>query len=202
MSKSEADYLLTIDVPWLRKHGYFDGYRSGGISWTRGGFIGDENKSSIGITASILDDDNYVRLIYAQTDRHTGEKRNFDYKIPLTTTPCNFGGKRYWFICPWYKNGVYCGKRVGTLYKDGDYFACRHCYDLTYGSRKVNRRYKLFNLFRVLDLKTRIEKLHKQIKRPFYKGKPTRKYQQLEKLQAQAGIMYRNHLKYEDDKML
>ncbi len=50
------------------------------------------------------------------------------YTIDFTSTPCNYGGKRYWFLCP------VCGKRVGKLYllPEGRYYECRTCYSLTY----------------------------------------------------------------------
>jgi hypothetical protein len=194
MSKSEADDVKKISTSFLKKHDYFAGWRSGTMTWTRKGW-GEEHKSSVGIEVSMLNGngDGHLRIHYTQTDRNTQEKKDFDYKIPLTTTPCRYGGKRYWFVCPWYKNGVYCGKRVGTLYKDGDYFACRHCYDLTYSSRKVNRRYKMFPLFNVLNLEEKIEELHMQIKRPYYRGRPTRKQRQLEKLYGMSNISYRQY---------
>jgi len=199
MSKNETDGVRKISVSFLKKNGYFNGRRSGIITWTRGY---DEYKSSVGIEVSTLNGNDYLRIYYTQTDNYSGEKKDFDYKIPLTTTPCRFGGKRYWFICPWYKNGVYCGKRVGTLYKDGDYFACRHCYDLTYGSRKVNRRYKMFHLFNVLTLEDKIEELYKQIKHPYYRGRPTRKQRQLEKLYKMSGENYERYSTLNDKNML
>ena len=65
-------------------------------------------------------------------DNYTGEKTKMEYKVDITDTPCHLGGVRYWFICP-LRN---CGRRVGKLYLPlgGKYFACRHCYDLTYRS--------------------------------------------------------------------
>jgi hypothetical protein len=80
----------------------------------------------------------YLRLIYSITDYSTGEKKSLDYNVQLTTTPCNFGGFRYWFICPVSANGRFCGRQVGKLYLPGNgiYFACRHCYNLTYRSCK------------------------------------------------------------------
>lgn len=199
MSKNEADGVKKISTSFLKKNGYFKGWHSGTITWTRGY---DEHKSSVGIEVSTLEGDNYLRIHYTQTDNYSEEKKDFDYKIPLTTTPCRFGGKRYWFICPWCKNGVYCGKRVGTLYKDGDYFACRHCYDLTYSSRNVNRRYKMFPLFNVLTIEDKIEELHRQIKYSYYRGKPTRKQRQLEKLYWLSGINYKKYTYHKDDNML
>lgn len=200
MSRNEADDAKKISTSFLKKYGYFHGWKSGTITWTRSGAWG-EHKSSVGIEVSTLEGDGYLRIEYTQTEQG-GEKKSFDYKIPLTTTPCPYGGERYWFTCPWYKNGVYCGRRVGTLYKDGDYFACRHCYELTYSSQKVNRRYKMFHLFNVLTLEQKIEELRKQIKRPYYRGKPTRKQRQLDKLYGQAGVNYRQYAYLEGENML
>jgi len=191
-NKTEADDVKKISTDFLKKHDYFKGWRSGTITWTSGW---DKHQSSVGIEVSTLENEDYLRIHYTQTDRDTGEEKDFDYKIPLTTTPCRYGGKRYWFICPWYKNGIYCGKRVGTLYKDGDYFACRHCYDLTYNSKKTNRRYKFFPLFNVLSLEDKIEKLHAQIKHPYYRDQPTRKQRRLEKLHMQSGINYQQYVR-------
>ncbi len=201
MSKSEADDVKKIATSFLKKHDYFCGWRSGTITWTRSGMWG-ENKSSVGIEVSVMNGDDYLRIHYTQTDNYSGEKKNFDYKIPLASTPCRYGGKRYWFICPWYKNGVYCGKRVGTLYKDGDYFACRHCYELTYNSRNVNRRYNMFHLFNVLTLEQKIDELNSQIKRPYYRGKPTRRQRQLDKLYGQASLSYRHFTQLERKKLI
>jgi hypothetical protein len=181
--KEEADHLKKIEIWTLNKWGYLDTkFRSGKITWTHN-YSGDE--SSVGIQTVICDEKQYIRIHYTQTDHDTEEKRNFDYKIPLVTTPCYFGGTRFWFQCPWYKRKVYCGKRVGVLYKSGDYFACRHCYELSYSSKNENRRYSLFGLGKVLDLETKIEKLEDNITTYYYKGNPTKKYLKLIKLRRQ-----------------
>jgi hypothetical protein len=54
------------------------------------------------------------------------------YRVQLETTPVHFGGERWWFLCP----AAGCGRRVRKLYlgPSGTYFACRHCYNLTYAS--------------------------------------------------------------------
>lgn len=175
MSKHEADNAKKISASFLKKHGYFKGWLSGIITWTSSGW-GGEHKSSVGIEVSTNDEDNYLRIHYTQTDRDTQEKKDFDYKIPLTTTPCRYGGKRYWFICPMSKNGVYCGKRVGTLYKDGDLFACRHCYELTYASRNASGSYKGFVSAPDVD------RAREEVKREYYRGEPTRKFKRYMKL--------------------
>lgn len=167
--KREADGLKKISTAFLKKHGYFHGWRSGTMTWTSGW---DKRKNSVSIEVG----EDYLRIIYTQTDRDTDEKKDFDYKIPLTTTPCRYGGKRYWFTCPMSRNGQYCGKRVGVLYKNGDYFACRHCYNLTYSSQNQGGRYKGF--VSIPD----IEKAEMEVKRYYYRGKPTRKYRKVMRL--------------------
>jgi hypothetical protein len=73
-----------------------------------------------------------IRLFYTIT--RTSER--VDYKIQLTTTEPNFGGLRWWFICPLCVNGQACHKRVRKLYLPhyAKYYGCRHCYDLAYRS--------------------------------------------------------------------
>jgi hypothetical protein len=169
MSKNTADDTKQISTIFLKKHGYFCGFKSGTITWTRSGMWG-KHKSSVGIEVSTTGDDKYLRIYYTQTDRYTNEKKDFDYKIPLTTTPCRYGGVRYWFICPCCKDGVYCGRRVGHLYKEGDYFACRHCHNLTYESRNQS------GIYRGFVSEPDVEDAWKAVKRTHYRGKPTRKY--------------------------
>lgn len=61
-----------------------------------------------------------------------------DQNIKITTTPCYYGGFRYWFICPT------CRTRVGSLYRKplASLFLCRHCQNLTYLLRKFHRSYQ------------------------------------------------------------
>jgi len=172
---------------WLKKHGYLNGWKLGEMEW-KSGF---SNKSSVGIEVCTIE--SYVRFFYTQTEEN-GEKKKFDYKVSLTTTSCNYGGVRYWFICPLSKNGVYCGRRVGVLYKAGDYFGCRHCYDLTYNSRNENHKYKNYPLLFWLKSWGKIEELEEKIKRPYYKGKPTRKQRKLEKIERRM-IPYLDFIK-------
>ena len=179
-NRQEADYLKQVNVSFLKKHGYFNyGWRSGTVTWSRQG----EQTGNISIQSCIYENEKYIRFIYIQTDNYSGEKKDFDYKIPLTNTSCHFGGKRFWFKCPWYANGVYCGKRIGVLYKGGDYFACRHCYNLTYSSRKLSGASKIAG--QVVSI-PELEKLEKEAKTKFYAGKMTRKYKRYIKKQDKS----------------
>jgi len=151
---------------------------SGTITWSRNG----EKTGSISVQSCFGESEQYIKFNYSQTDYNTAEKADFDYKIPFTPTPCYFGGQRWWFRCPWYVNGKYCGRRVGILYLGGKYFACRHCYNLCYSSQNVNRRSSYYALGLMFNAEEREAKLREQIKRGYYNGKPTRKQRILDKV--------------------
>ena len=186
MSKTEADDLKKIEIWWLIRDHQRNNFNGNKISWGKNGEYGN-----MSYRLNLFDSS--VRFFYIQTDNATGEKKEFDYEVKLLRTHCHYGYfKRHWFQCPLTKNGAPCGRRVGVLYKNGDYFGCRHCYELTYSSRKTNRRYKMYPIFRTLELNMKIEKLQKKTKRYTYKGKLTKKRQKLEQLHTQLVDNYHN----------
>ncbi|MEQ8608374.1 MAG: hypothetical protein RIB49_15970 [Rhodospirillales bacterium] len=67
----------------------------------------------------------WMRLHYKRNE--TSE----DYKVRLTTTRPNYGGQRWWFICP--AKGI----RTAKLYlaNGGDWFASRQAYGMAYRSQ-------------------------------------------------------------------
>ena len=73
-----------------------------------------------------------VRLRYKVGDE------NVAYEIGLNTTRLAWDKERYWFTCPTRR----CQRRVRDLYlpSGGTYFACRHCYNLTYRSNQQESR--------------------------------------------------------------
>lgn len=188
MSKQEAEWCKRIEIWWLlRDIKQRGGYKYTTISWGENG-----SRGSVSVEVVMRESEKYARFIYTQTDNYTNEKKNFDYKVPIIQTPCNYGGYRYWFRCTLSKNGQYCGRRIGVLYKDGDWFGCRHCYDITYSSRNVNPNYRHYPYFKILDLDSKIEKICQKTKRYTYRGKPTKKMRKIEKLTQQAEHYYKS----------
>lgn len=123
----------SISTKFLKDNKYFiGGIRSGGISWSRNG----QETGSVSFIVSTCEGEEYIRFLYTNTNRATNVKTELDYIVQLTWTPCNYGGRRWWFICPLSMNGLVCYRRVGTLYFAGKYAGCRHCYNLTYTSCK------------------------------------------------------------------
>ncbi|MBM4208253.1 MAG: hypothetical protein FJ190_09655 [Gammaproteobacteria bacterium] len=76
-----------------------------------------------------------LRLIYNYRAPGSENWEPLDYPVRLQTTPCHYGGVRYWFTCP----VVGCGRRVAILYSGGKYYACRHCYQLAYQSQREDK---------------------------------------------------------------
>ena len=173
--KATADESCRLKISALRKDGMLSsGYSSGTRIWSSNR---SNKKIIIGVAVDITDNP-YVRLIYSVTNRE-GNRTDYDYQVSLVTTPCNFGGVRYWFACPG------CWERVAVLYlAPGDvYFRCRHCNNLSYHSRNSSTLEAFGHTTRQID------ELRSQIKRGTWRGRPTRKVRKLHALERKMGML-------------
>ncbi|HET8899320.1 MAG TPA: hypothetical protein VFN09_11165 [Rhodanobacteraceae bacterium] len=102
---------------------------SGTWRWTRNG----ETSASIGYRAKLGTDGGSLALDYF-TERD-GERRNITCTVPLVTLPRHYGGRIWYFVCP------YTGRRARKLYKWGpiDWFCHREAIKpkSTYASQRV-----------------------------------------------------------------
>ncbi|MES9954504.1 MAG: hypothetical protein ABW104_16840 [Candidatus Thiodiazotropha sp. 6PLUC2] len=64
--------------------------------------------------------------------------------IEFDSTPCHFGGERYWLLCPC------CKTRITTLYRLRNLYRCRQCHKLSFRcqsetelDRLLRKSYKL-----------------------------------------------------------
>ncbi len=136
---------------------------AGSIIWRR--VRTGEVVSSMGYQL-LFDDGTRLVLDYKATSWN-GSQRLWNYPVRLVTTPCHYGGIRWWFECPG------CRRRVGKLYipPQGGRFACRHCYDLSYTSAQEAHKYNrgalggLGHSIAVLDKLHRIEEQLEKCKR-------------------------------------
>ncbi len=131
--KDTVEDSLSLSISWLKKNNYFYGRRFGIITWSSDG----KEIASIPFVIDVDEDDprdNCITLTYGVTDRHTGrhtgQKESIQDRIDIDSTPCNFGGVRYWFVCP------SCGRRAGKIHlaPGRRHFLCRNCSDPTYRS--------------------------------------------------------------------
>jgi len=121
--KDTTESQHRVDIRYLRKNGFLHSGCSGTLTWTS---YGDETGS---IRFQVMN--GFIKLMYS-IRVYGDDWEDIKEQVPLTWTPCNYGGQRPWFICPI----IGCGHRVAVLYGAGRYFACRHCYDLTYASQQ------------------------------------------------------------------
>ena len=105
--KRTVGLCMSISASRLKKYGFFAENKSGTITWTNE-FSEEIGTVKIQSVMSGNGNKTYLELAIGGfvTTRQT---------IELTTTDCNYGKFRYWFVCPVVKDGVYCGNRAAKL---------------------------------------------------------------------------------------
>lgn len=177
--KSTVEESCNLSVSSLKRRGMLSGEVTDTICWTH------SLTSKTTLVLLTVDVERLsARLTYFRTDSR-GTQVECDYEVALLTSPCNFGGIRYWFACPT------CSERVACLYlaPRERYFMCRHCADLTYRSRTCCVIESMGRTSR------QIEKLRGQIKRWTWRGRPTRKVRKLQSLQYRENVLSHQALK-------
>lgn len=138
-----ADMSKRIDISWMIRTGRAKPgqHMSGVLSWN----IGGEPAGSISYVADMTDSyASELRLAYVRGEG--AERESVTQNIRLTFTEPNYGGRRWWMVCP------YRGNRVGKLYlpNGGDRFAGLRAWRLGYNSQRVASRDRPFEkLFRL-----------------------------------------------------
>ena len=120
--KTCIEEVKRIDIRFLKKIGVLNKFCSGQLSWSAGG----RPSGTINYHATPEDLElkfNFRRGSYEQW-------QPIKQRIYFSTTDCNYGGKRYWLICP------NCHRRVGILCGLDRLFLCRHCYKIPYGAQQ------------------------------------------------------------------
>jgi hypothetical protein len=138
-----ADASLRIDLAWmLRTRRAQEGCElAGSLHWTCGG----SPSGSIGYRA-VMNEPGEERLVLNYTRGSGEDAEHVLQSIYLCHTVPNYGGKRWWMICP------YRGNRVGKLYlpPGGDRFASRQAWRLGYQCQRDAARDRPFErLFRL-----------------------------------------------------
>jgi len=139
-----VENCLTIDINQLIRNGAVDG-RARVLTW--------EHKGREVASAHYSLSGGKVVVMMVCTDRTSG-CRDFELQVVETTAmPCNYGGQKWFLICPGHvreleEMGVYnilgdgggCDRPVSKLYRPpgGRQFLCRHCLNLTYLSTRVS----------------------------------------------------------------
>jgi len=185
MRKALAERAYSLSVFWLRRYGYLPrkGFRvsdaRGGIEW----ISPSGNTGRIGfrviLDSTHADQGNQIILNYTWSEWSSKKVEPITLPVRLTTTRCNFGGKRYWFVCPLSRDSRLCGRRIGVIYDVGRWFGCRACANISYSAQRRGGRFR----WPSVSLE-KVKRAEMQIKRPYYAGKPTRKHLRFQRLSA------------------
>lgn len=102
---------------------------SGTLSWSYGP---DDPAGSVGYECDMVDCFNSM-LTLRFTHGSWEDKQDIVQVVRLVFTEPNYGGKRWWMVCPFHEI------RVGTLYlpNGGDRFASRKAWRLGYQSQRI-----------------------------------------------------------------
>ncbi len=180
-----ANEALIIDIGWMVKTGRVipGGLVRGKVSWTCWG----EPSGEIGYICDICDPEKALLMLRFETIRHsTGEKRSHVQKVSLTYTSPNFGGRRWWMLCP------FTGERVTKLYCPAgeEKFASRKTHGIGYYSQRIGEHDRPFEALFALQKRLGCEEgWEKPIRRP--KGMWKKNFAEYERryweLDAQCG---------------
>ncbi len=114
-----VDDYPRVDIRYMKRRGMLEPGQSGSLVWSCHGSFVDK----------IRYESHPDRLVLLRNSEH--------HVVRFETTPCHFGGKRQWFLCPG------CTRRVAVLCGVGGSFFCRHCHQLRYLSQSQSRLRRL-----------------------------------------------------------
>lgn len=143
----------------------------GVLYWTNKGEI------VMNISYTIDMEDLFIQLDYQS------KKQEYSYRIKIVSVPSNIGKAKVWyFICP--ATGIRCRK----LHFYNNYFVHRNAINGLYDQQTESKKMRTFgNLCRAIHRSDDIRKLtQKKGYTPFYKGKPTKAFKKICKVNRQA----------------
>lgn len=125
--RTTVEMCRSLDVNRLNKAGVLVPGWFGGWEWKRDG----DSIASIGIRGGR----EQITLVY-RWKRGDADWQDVVEPIRIHWRPCRYGGSRPFFSCPGIVSGIACNRPVVKLYCAGRYYLCRHCYRLSYASRR------------------------------------------------------------------
>lgn len=124
-----AEHCLRVELPWMLRTGRIvpGQHIRSSLHWSRGG----DPSGSISYEA-IMSEPGSERLILIYTRGSGADKESVRQEVRLVSTPLNYGGRRWWMICP------YRGERCTKLFmpSNGDRFASRKAWRIAYKSQR------------------------------------------------------------------
>ena len=134
-----VDDCLIIDLPFLMRLGWIRHGQigSGSLNWRNQ----DKSVSSIRYHFDLADPRRAELCLHFEWALLGEPLHPVEQRIPLVLTGANYGGIRWWMLCPM------TGQRATKLYRPPgqEMFAGRHLWRLGYRSQRVSRRDRSFD---------------------------------------------------------
>jgi hypothetical protein len=99
-------------------------------NWFGWQWSNDAGESTASVSCAVNEYASYMTVSYGWWRYDQNEREEVSFAIGLTTTPCNFGGVRWWFRCPC------CNRRAALLYISGRALRCTTCGRYSYASQR------------------------------------------------------------------
>lgn len=132
--RTRVDECWSLDLSDLRRYGAFGGppEKIHSVTWP------DYHPNEPLTVYYRRADDDSGPIGFGFCYRLPGIPEPVGFPVLLDWTPCNYGSRRPWFLCPWSPQGR---RRCRILYlpPGARIFACRECCELTYRSRQKHR---------------------------------------------------------------
>lgn len=122
------------------------------------GWINPKTKEDTGTIGIRFYKCELIELKYTVKDNYTGEKESIEEKINLEKTKCNYGGYRYWFVCP------RCNEKYRILYIRNNRYRCRFCNKVNYYIQQANKDGGL------MQVREKMSRIEKKLKHDEYAG--------------------------------
>jgi hypothetical protein len=122
-----------MDIIQLLRGGMFDEESTRGVLRYRIATLDGDLSFDVQLASDTSIQENYS-LTIRFTPFGLPLRNPVEQRISLVTTTPNYGGIRWWFVCPIDHGGRPCGERAGKLYlpTNASLFGCRSCFNLTY----------------------------------------------------------------------
>ena len=109
--KDAVDCSKVLSIKMLKRFGFLDCDKTATIEWRN---VAGEVVCSVEVETLLGADTDKTPMAVLRQGVLSAEI--IEQKIKLSTSPCTYGGFRWWFECPVVKDDVYCGNRCAKLY--------------------------------------------------------------------------------------
>lgn len=120
-----AEIYRKLDIRRISRTGCIKPDNRFGWQWRN-----DEGDEVASVSCYVNQDADGLKVSSSWSSYNQPERQSVNIHVWLDSTPCNYGGVRWWFRCPC------CSRRAAVLYIMGGVLRCRKCGNVSYPSQR------------------------------------------------------------------